>query len=120
MDTLGYLVRFAILPGQVHDLAGVPELLEDLPFEVLIGDKASDADWLLGELGKRGAEAVIPAKKNRTDPRDHDREMDKWRHQIENLFAKLKESRAVATRYDKTDAIFAAAIDLVAGVVAAT
>ena len=48
------------------------------------------------------------------------REMYKWRHQIENLFAKLKEFRAVATRYDKTDASFAAAIHLMAGVVAAT
>lgn len=46
--------------------------------------------------------------------------MDKWRHQIENVFASLKESRAAATRYDKTDASFEAAIHLVAGVVAAT
>ena len=113
-------MRFVILPGQAHDLAAVAELLEDLPFEVLIGDKAFDADWLLGELEGRGAEAVIPARKNRTDARDHDREMYKWRHQIENLFAKLKEFRAVATRCDKTDASFAAAIHLVAGVVAAT
>ncbi len=119
-DALGYLVRFVILPGQAHGLAGAAELLEDLPFEVLIGDEAFDADWLLGEIGDRGAEAVIPARKNRTVVRDHDREMCRWRHQIENLFAKLKEFRAVATRYDKTDESFAAAIHLVAGVVAAT
>ena len=113
-------MRFVVLPGQAHDLAGVPELLEDFPFEVLIGDKAFDADGLLGELEGRGAEAVIPSRKNRTDARDHDREMYKWRHQIENLFARLEGFRAVATRYDKTDASFAAAIHLVAGVVAAT
>ncbi len=113
-------MRLVILPGQAHDIVGTPELLEDLPFEALIGDKAFDADWLLGELRKRGAEAVIPARRNRLDPREHDREMYKWRHQIENLFAKIKEFRAVATRYDKTGESFAAAIHLVAGVVAAT
>ena len=51
-------MRFVILPGQAHDIVGTPELLEDLPFEALIGDKAFDADWLLGELRKRGAEAA--------------------------------------------------------------
>ncbi len=120
VDALGYLVRFVILPGQAHDLAGVPELLEDLSFGALIGDKAFDAGWLLEEIKESGAEAVIPARRNRTVPRDHDREMYKWRHQIENFFSRIKEFRAVATRYDKTDASFAAAIHLVSGVVAAT
>ena len=120
VDALGFLVRFMILPGQAHDLAGVPDLLEGLPFGALIGDKAFDAKWLLGEVEARGAEAVIPSRRNRTEPRDHDREMYRWRHQIENFFAKIKEFRAVATRYDKTDESFAAAIHLVAGVIAAT
>ena len=120
VDALGYLVRFVILPGQAHDLAAVPELLEGLPFGTLIGDRAFDADWLLGEVGERGAEAVIPSKRNRTEPRDHDREMYGWRHQVENFFAKIKEFRSVATRYDKTDESFAAAVHLAAGVIAAT
>ena len=113
-------MRFMILPGQAHDLAGVPDLLEGLPFGALIGDKAFDAKWLPGEVEARGAEAVIPSRRNRTEPRDHDREMYRWRHQIENFFARIKEFRAVATRYDKTGESFAAAIHLVAGVIAAT
>ena len=40
---LGYLVRFAVLPGQSHDLAGTSELLEDLPLGALTEDKAFDA-----------------------------------------------------------------------------
>ena len=119
MDALGYVVRFVILPGQAHDLAGVPALLEDLPFGALVGDRAFDADWLLEEVERRGAVPVIPSRRNRTEPREHDREMYGWRHQVENFFAKIKEFRAVATRYDKTDASFAAGIHLVAGVVAA-
>ena len=60
VDALGYLVRFVILPGQAHDLAGVPALLDGLPFAAFVGDKAFDADWLPDDLEGRGAEAVIP------------------------------------------------------------
>jgi len=68
----------------------------------------------------RGADAVIPSKRNRTVPRDHDREMYGWRHLVENFFAKTREFRAIATRYDRTDGSFVAGIHLVAGVVAAS
>ncbi len=120
MDALGCLVRFVILPGQAHDLAGVPELVDDLRYGALIGDRAFDADWLLAEIEAIGAMAVIPPRRNRTMPRHHDREMYRWRHRIENVFARIREFRAVATRCDKTEASFAAAIHLVSGVVAAT
>ena len=118
-DALGYLVRFVLLPGQAHDLAGMPDLLEGLEFGALVGDKAFDADWLVEEVERRGAMAVIPSKRNRKVPRDHDGEMYKWRHQVENFFAKIKEFRAIATRCDKTDVSYAAAIYLAAGVIAA-
>ena len=97
----------------------MPALLDGLPFAAFVGDKAFDADWLLEELERRGAEAVIPARRNRTEPREHDRAMYGWRHLVENFFAKIKEFRAIATRHDKTDESFTAAIHLVAGVVAA-
>ena len=59
-------------------------------------------------------------RRNRTAPRGHDREMYKWRHQIENFFARIKEFRAAMTRCNKADGSLAAAIHLVAGVVATT
>ena len=77
-------------------------------------------EWRLGDIEARGAEAVIPSRRNRTVPRHHDREMYKWPHQIKSFFARIKEFRAVATRYDETDESFATAIHLVAGVVTAT
>ncbi len=119
MDALGYLVKFVILPGQKHDLVGTPQVIEGLSFGALIADRAFDADWLLKELEERGAEAVIPPKKNRREIRDYDRDMYRWRHQVENFFSKIKEFRAIATRYDKTDTSFAAAIYLVTGLIAA-
>ncbi len=85
----------------------------------MIADRAFDADQLLKELEERGSEAVIPPRKNRRQIRDYDRDMYRWRYQIENVFAKIKEFRAIATRYDKTDTSFAAAIYLAAGLIAA-
>ena len=67
---------------------------------------------------RRGALAVIPAKADRKTPIPHDAEMYKWRHLIENFFQRLKEFRRIATRYDKTDESFAAAIYLVAALLA--
>ena len=53
-------------------------------------------NWLVEEVERRGAMAVIPSKRNRKVPRDHDGEMYKWRHQVENFLAKIKEFRAIA------------------------
>ncbi len=64
------------------------------------------------------AVAVIPAKADRKAPIPHDAEMYGWRHLIENFFQRLKEFRRFATRYDRTDTSFAAAIYLVAAFLA--
>jgi transposase len=96
-------VRFVLLPGQRHDTVGVPPLIEGIAFGALLGDKAFDVDWLRAELDARGAVAVIPPRAGRKAVIACDRAMYRWRHLIENCFAKLKEFRAVATRYDKTD-----------------
>ncbi len=117
-DALGNLVRFVLLPGQRHDTVGVPPLIEDVAFGALLGDTAFDTDWLRAELDARGAAAVIPPKANRKAAISFDRDMDRWRHLIENTFAKLKEFRAVATRYDKTDTSYTATIHLAAAVIA--
>ena len=46
--------------------------------------------------------------------------MYRWRHLIENTFAKLEEFRAVATRYDKTDTSYAATNHLAGAIFAST
>ena len=111
-------MRFVPLPGQRHDTLGVPPLIEGVAFDALLGDKAFDVDWIRAELDARGAAAVIPPKANRKARFDFDRDMYRWRHRIENTFAKLKEFRAVATRYDKTDTSYAAAIHLAGAIIA--
>lgn len=58
--------------------------------------------------------AVVPANGSRAGRIPYDEEMYKWRHLVENFFQKIKEFRRIATRYDKTDTSFRAAIHLVA------
>ena len=60
---------------------------------------------------------VIPPRSNRRSPREFDRELYKVRHLIENFFAKLKQFRAIATRYDKTARNFLAGVHLAASAI---
>src|SRR5688572_22570837 len=114
VDALGNLARFILLPGQRHDSIGAEPLIAGLTFDALIGDKAFDSDHLRAELADRSALAVIPPKRNRAKLIPCDMAMYAWRHLVENFFCDLKGFRRIATRYDKTDASYAAAIHLAA------
>ena len=79
----------------------------------VLADKAYDADERMRQkLKEKGREAVIPPKKNRLEPSNYDKYLYKSRHLIENFFAKLKQYRAIATRYDKTSSNFLGAAHL--------
>lgn len=109
---------FLLTPGQAHDLEGADALLPDMAAETLLADKAFDADQRVIEpLLARQKSVVIPPKSNRKIQRDYDKEAYKARHLIENFFCKLKQYRAIATRYDKTARNFLAAIHLAAAVI---
>ena len=84
----------------------------------MIADKGFDADErVLEPLRKAGKTPVIPPKRNRKNPRGYDKDLYKARHLIENFFCRLKQFRAVATRYDKTARNFLAAIYLAASLI---
>jgi transposase len=118
VDALGNPVGFHLTGGEAHDLVGADELLPDMAADVLIADKAFDADKRVIEpLAAAGKTAVIPSKANRKQPREFDRDLYAARHLIENFFAKLKQFRAIATRYDKTARNFLAAVHLLASVI---
>ena len=72
---------------------------------------------MIEPLSKAGKTCVIPPRSNRKEPRAYDEHLYKARHLIENFFAKLKQYRAIATRYDKTARNFLGAIHLAAAVV---
>ena len=80
-------------------MIGADRLLPEMRADLLIADKAFDADErVLDPLAAAGKTAVIPPKANRRQPRPFDRDLYKARHLIENFFAKLKQYRAIATR----------------------
>jgi len=118
VDALGNPTGFFLTGGQAHDLAGADHLLPDMNANTLIADKAFDADKrVIQPLAAAGKAVVIPPKANRKVARDYDRDLYKTRHLIENFFAKLKQFRAIATRYDKTAQNFLGGVHLAATLV---
>jgi len=86
-------------------------LLPQITADTVLADKGYDADErVLRPLQQAGKTAVIPPKANRIEQREYDKELYKARHLIENFFEKLKQLRAIATRYDKTARNFLAAV----------
>jgi transposase len=118
VDALGNPIGFHLTGGEAHDLVGADHLLPQMQADTLLADKAFDADERVIEpLAAAGKTPVIPSRANRKSPRDYDRHLYRERHLIENFFAKLKQFRAIATRYDKTARNFLAAVYLAASAI---
>ena len=118
VDALGNPLSFHLTGGQACALEGADALLPQLESDPLLADKGYDADdRVLIPWKRAGKNAVIPPKANRKVQREYDKELYKARHLIENFFEKLKQYRAIATRYDKTARNFLAAVHLGASVI---
>lgn len=118
VDALGNPLGFYLTGGQACELDGADVLLPQLDSDTLLADKGYDADErVLIPWQQAGKTAVIPPKANRKVQREYDKELYKARHLIENFFEKLKQYRAIATRYDKTARNFLAAVYLVASAI---
>ena len=88
--------------GQEADInQGVP-LMRDHDPKAVIADKGYDGDALVTAIEARGAEAVIPPKKNRIVLRAYDKHLYKERNLAERFINRIKQHRRVATRYEKT------------------
>ena len=115
---MGNPTDFFLTPGQKHDLEGADALIPNVQAGILIADKAYYAEQrVLQKLDEKNIISVIPAKSNNKSPRGYDKHLYKARHLIENFFQKLKQYRAIATRYDKTAQNFLGAIYLAASVI---
>ena len=103
VDGAGRALGFALAPGQAHELPLAPDLLEHLPDIPgwVVGDRGYASDAFRQRIWDLGARPAVPHKKNeapvaRPDWIYHNRNL------VERFWAKLKEWRAVATRYEKT------------------
>ena len=101
-DARGLPIKFLLTPGQAHDLLGADTLLIDLgEGDVLLGDKAYDADWLRQRIEAQGAAPNIPDKSTRRERHCFSKALYKERNQIERFFNKIKHFRRIATRFEK-------------------
>jgi transposase len=105
-------VRFALGPGQQNDMAPACDLVRGLHAGQVIADRAYDADSLYDVILEQGGEPVIPPRRHRNWQHPYDRIAYKQRWGIEGFFAKLKQWRRIATRYDKLAANFLGFIKL--------
>ena len=71
------------------------------PGEGGAGRQGYDADWLRDALAERDIGACISSKSNRKIPMPHDKVLCLKRHQIENMFGKLRDWRRIHTRYHR-------------------
>ena len=101
-DARGLPIKFLLTPGQAHDLLGADTLLIDLgEGDVLLGDKAYDADWLRQRIEAQGAAPNIPDKSNRKERHCFSKALYKERNRVERFFNKIKHFRRIATRFEK-------------------
>ena len=102
VDGLGNPLAFLLTPGDVHDITPAPALLATARARYFIADKAYDSNAFVAAIEAKGMIAVIPSRAGRLAPRPLNKFQYKERHLVENCFAKLKQWRRVATRYEKT------------------
>ena len=101
-DANGNPLKFEITEGQVYDIKEANTLFENCFSDYLINDKGYDCHDFRVKIQEKNIVPIIPLKCNSNKENlDFDKHLYKMRHVIENLFSKIKNFRAVATRYDK-------------------
>ena len=114
-DGAGRAIAFRIVPGQVHELPRALPLLEALPGvpRWVVADRGHAGHSFRGHIWSLGARPAIPPKR-----REAPAACPSWiynnRDAVERLWARLKEWRAIATRYEKTARSFMGVLCLAA------
>lgn len=86
-------------------------MLPDLPAaREMLGDKGYDSDAYRAALIVRGITPCIPPRAKRRNPATYCKTLYKQRHKVENMFAKLKDWRRIAMRFDRCAHAFFSAI----------
>jgi transposase len=102
-DAGGRAIGFVITPGQAAELPQAEELLGFLPGTPLwtVADRGYSSHALRQAIWGLGSIPAIPTRKNEA-PVACRTWIHANRERVERLWSRLKEWRAVATRYDKT------------------
>jgi transposase len=102
-DGAGRAIAFRLAPGQAHELPQAVPLLEHLPGvpRWVVADRGYTSHRFRERIWDLGARPAIPLQRHEAPVA-----CPPWiyhnRNIVERLWARLKEWRAVATRYEKT------------------
>lgn len=115
MDDQGRPRVLLLSAGNTNDITMARDLVEAAgSFDRLLADRGYDADHLRKLLAERRVEAVIPTTTSRRRPIPYDIIAYRRRNTVERLWARLKDFRRIATRYDKLAANFLAGVQIAA------
>jgi len=109
--------EFEITGGEINDCSVASDLIAKLPdTKAIVADKGYDSECIREQIMKKGARSVIPRKHNSLRGNtDMDWGLYRYRHLVENAFARLKQNRAVAARYDKLKRNFESMVAMACG-----
>ena len=117
MDDHGRPRVLLLSAGNTNDITMAHALIEAAgTVQKLLADRGYDADHLRKRLSERNAEAVIPTTTSRKRPIPYDIVAYRQRNTVERLWARLKDYRRVATRYDKLAANYLSGVLIAATV----
>ena len=115
-DGRGHPLAAVVGPGQQHDLRSfvtvVTEALALARPRQIVADKAYSVAWVRAWTRRRRVRPVIPTRCDQPPDASFDRAAYRGRNVVERLVGWLKESRRVATRYEKLATRFLAFVKL--------
>ncbi|MGG5819332.1 IS5 family transposase [Falsiroseomonas sp. HW251] len=114
-DSAGRAIAFALAPGQAHELPHAVPLLARLPGVPVwvVADRGYSSHAFRQHVWDLGARPAIPTRRDEALVACPEAIYNN-RNRVERLWARLKEWRAIATRYEKTAASFLGVLCLAA------
>ena len=109
-----HIVEGYLSGGNRADISCANDLTASVSGCYIIEDKGYDSNKHRIYLSSNNNIPVIPGRKNRIELIEYDKDKFKLRSRIENFFAKLKENRRLALRFEKSDLSFLSFIAIAA------
>ncbi len=120
-DAKGIPLAVTATPGQSGETPELKNLLNAIPLSThrmdrrpraIAGDKAYSAKATRSDLTAKGIKPVIPKRSNEKQQQRFPAKLYKKRNIVERVIGWLKESRRIATRYDKNVECYLAMIQI--------
>jgi len=105
VDSFACPVDYRLTGGESHEMTQAESLLADKECDYLLADKGYDSDEFRTMLKGQNIIPVIPPRRNRSVQIEYDKHLYKERNAVERFFARIKQDRRIATRYEKTAAM---------------